>query len=122
LSTYVAMITYLDAQVGIILAEIKKLGLDDNTIIMFSSDNGATFNGGVNAAFFNSVSGLRGLKMDVYEGGIRVPFIARWPGRVEAGTVSDLPSIQCDLMATFAELTGQPVPDDTDGISLFPTL
>lgn len=59
--------------------KIKQSGLDENTIIMFSSDNGPTFNGGVNAAFFNSAGGLRGLKMDLYEGGIREPFIARWP-------------------------------------------
>ncbi|NGM60531.1 arylsulfatase [Sphingobacterium sp. SGG-5] len=122
LSTYAAMITYMDAQVGVILEEIKKLGIDDNTIILFSSDNGATFNGGVNASFFNSVSGLNGLKMDVYEGGIRVPFIARWPGKIEANAVSDLPSVQYDMMATFAELTNQTAPDNTDGISILPTL
>jgi arylsulfatase A-like enzyme len=77
LSTYAAMITYLDEQVGIVMKKIKDLGLDENTIIMFSSDNGATFNvGGVQASFFNSEDGLRGLKMDLYEGGIRIPFIA----------------------------------------------
>jgi len=116
LSTYAAMITYLDAQVGILLQKIKEEGLDDNTIVMFSADNGATFNGGVNAAFFNSVGGLRGLKMDVYEGGIREPFIARWPGKIKPGTVSDLVSAQFDLMATLAELTKQTAPA-TDGIS-----
>jgi len=120
-STYAAMITYLDDQVGIIMAEIKKLGLDDNTIIMFSSDNGATFNGGVNAKFFNSVDGLRGLKMDVYEGGIREPFIARWPGKIPANTTSDFISAQFDMMATFAAITGTK-PNNTDGISLLPTL
>jgi arylsulfatase A-like enzyme len=120
-STYAAMITYLDDQVGIIMAEIKKLGLDDNTIIMFSSDNGATFNGGVNAKFFNSVDGLRGLKMDVYEGGIREPFIARWPGKIPANTTSDFVSAQFDMMATFAAITGTK-PNNTDGISLLPTL
>ncbi|ETZ24744.1 hypothetical protein N824_00540 [Pedobacter sp. V48] len=120
-STYAAMITYLDDQVGIIMAEIKKLGLDDNTIIMFSSDNGATFNGGVNAKFFNSVDGLRGLKMDVYEGGIREPFIARWPGKIPANTTSDFVSVQFDMMATFAAITGTK-PNNTDGISLLPTL
>ncbi|WP_164112152.1 MULTISPECIES: arylsulfatase [Sphingobacterium] len=121
LATYAAMISYLDEQVGIILSNIKELGLDDNTIIMFSSDNGPTFNGGVNAELFNSTGGLRGLKMDVYEGGIRVPFIARWPKHIPADTKSDLPSAQYDLMATLAELTGAKVPT-TDGISFLPTL
>ena len=121
LSTYAAMITYLDEQVGIIMQKIKQLGMDENTIIMFSSDNGPTFNGGVDAAFFNSAGGLRGLKMDLYEGGIREPFIARWPGKIPAGKTSGLVSAQFDMMATFADLTGQKV-DYTDGISLLPEL
>ena len=121
LSTYAAMITYLDDQVGIIMEQIKKLGLDENTIILFSSDNGTTFNGGVNHSFFNSVDGLRGLKMDVFEGGIRVPFIARWPGRIPAGTTSNLVSVQYDLMATLGDLTGVDA-GNTDGISFLPTL
>ena len=121
LSTYAGMITFLDEQVGIILDKIKELGLDENTIIMFSSDNGPTFNGGVNAKFFNSSGGLRGLKMDVYEGGIREPFIARWPGKIAAGKKSDFISAQFDMMATIAELTNQKT-NNTDGISLLPTL
>lgn len=122
LSTYAAMITYLDDQVGIIMKKIKELGLDNNTIIMFSSDNGAAFTvGGVDAAFFNSVDGLRGLKMDLYEGGIRMPFIARWPGKIHAGKTSDLISAQYDLMATLAELTNQKL-ENTDGISFLPEL
>jgi arylsulfatase A len=121
LSTYAAMITYLDAQVGVIMEKIKQLGLDGETIIMFSSDNGATFNGGVNAKFFNSVAGLRGLKMDLYEGGIRMPFIARWPGKIKAGSVSNLVSAQYDFFATAAELTKQKV-KNTDGISFLPEL
>lgn len=121
LSTYAAMITYLDAQVGIVMEKIKQLGLDENTIIMFSSDNGATFNGGVNAKFFNSVAGLRGLKMDLYEGGIRMPFIARWPSKIKAGSVSDLVSAQYDFFATAAELSNQNV-NTNDGISFLPTL
>ena len=122
LSTYAAMITYLDDQVGIIMEKIKRLGLDNNTIILFSSDNGATFNGGVDTKFFNSVAGLRGLKMDVYEGGIHEPFIARWPGKIKAGTISHLVSAQYDLLATLAELTGQTIPVKTDGISFLPEL
>ncbi|WP_230383864.1 arylsulfatase [Pedobacter endophyticus] len=120
-STYAAMITYLDEQIGIIMAEIKKLGLDNDTIIMFSSDNGTTFNGGVNAKFFNSVDGMKGLKMDVFEGGIREPFIARWPGKIPANTTSDFISVQFDMMATFAEIAGVET-NNTDGISLLPTL
>jgi arylsulfatase A-like enzyme len=115
------MISYLDEQVGKIMDLIKELGLEENTLICFSSDNGATFNGGVDARFFNSAAGMRGLKMDLYEGGIRMPFIARWPGKIEAGTVSDHVSVQYDLMATLAELTGTKAPPN-DGISFLPTL
>ncbi|SDC06888.1 arylsulfatase [Niabella drilacis] len=122
LSAYAGMITCLDDQVGLIMKEIKKLGLDQNTIILFSSDNGATFNGGVDAAFFNSVQGLRGLKMDIYEGGFREPFIARWPGKIPAGKTSALLSVQYDMMPTFAELTGQPLAHAVSGISLLPEL
>ena len=121
LSAYAAMITYLDDQVGIIMDKIRSLGLDQNTIILFSSDNGATFSAGVNTGYFNSTSGLRGLKMDLYEGGIRVPFIVRWPGKVPAGTVSDHVSVQYDLFPTLAQLTGEPV-SGLDGISLLPTM
>lgn len=120
-STYAAMITFLDAQVGIIMKKIKALGLDENTIIMFSSDNGTTFNGGVNAKYFNSVDGLRGLKTDVYEGGIREPFLARWPGKIKPGSTSRLISAQYDLLATMADLTGQKL-ENTDGISFLPSL
>lgn len=122
LSTYAAMITYLDDQVGIILDKIKKLRLDENTLIFFSSDNGATFDvGGVNRFFFNSNGGLRGAKTDLFEGGIREPFIARWPGKIKAASTSDHISVQYDMMATLAELTGQK-PEATDGISFLPVL
>jgi arylsulfatase A len=121
-STYAAMITCLDAQVGFILEKIKQAGLDSNTIIMFSSDNGPTFHRSVDTKFFASTGGLRGLKMDVYEGGIRVPFIVRWPGVVKAGTTSPHISTQYDLMATLAELTGQAIAGTTDGISFLPEL
>jgi arylsulfatase A-like enzyme len=121
LSTYAAMISYLDAQVGIVMQKIKDAGLDEHTIIFFSSDNGATFAGGVNSKFFNSVDGLRGLKMDLYEGGIRVPFIARWPGKIKAGTVATHVSAQYDLAATIADITGQRL-NETDGLSFLPAL
>ncbi|GEO07254.1 N-acetylgalactosamine-6-sulfatase [Adhaeribacter aerolatus] len=120
LSTYAAMITYLDKQIGRVLEVIKQQGMDENTIIMFSSDNGATFNGGVQAKFFNSVGPLRGLKMDLYEGGIREPFLARWPGKIAPGKVSDLVSVQYDMMATLADILGVKAPAN-DGISMLPT-
>jgi arylsulfatase A-like enzyme len=120
-SAYAAMITYLDDQVGRILEGLRKLGLEKNTLVLFSSDNGATFSKAVEITFFNSNGGLRGAKMDLYEGGIREPFIARWPGRIEAGRTSDHVSVQYDVMATLAELTGQKVAY-TDGVSFLPEL
>jgi arylsulfatase A-like enzyme len=120
-ATYAAMISFLDEQVGIIMEKIKQLGLDDNTIILFSSDNGATFSAGVDTRFFNSTGGLRGFKMELYEGGIRVPFIARWPGKIKAGSQSDHVSVQYDIMPTFAELTGKKL-ERLDGKSLLPEL
>jgi arylsulfatase A-like enzyme len=120
--TYAAMITYMDTQIGKIFALLKRLNLDENTIVMFSSDNGATFDvGGADTKYFNSVGDLRGKKQDLYEGGIREPFIARWPGKIPAGKVSDLVSVQFDMMATFAALAGIKAPQN-DGISLLPTL
>ena len=122
LSAYAAMISFLDAQVGRVLEALKANGLDGNTLVMFSSDNGNTFDvGGVQPEFFQGNGGLRGLKMDLYEGGIRVPFLARWPGRIAAHTVSDHISTQYDMMATLSDLTGRMV-EGTDGISLWPLL
>jgi arylsulfatase A len=121
-STYAALITYMDQQVGRIMKQLKELGLDKNTIVMFSSDNGATFNvGGADTDFFNSVGGLRGKKQDLYEGGIREPFIARWPGKIPAGKVSDHISAQFDLMETLSEITGVKAWNN-NGVSFLPTL
>lgn len=121
LSAYAAMITRLDSKVGVILHTLKELGMDENTIIMFSSDNGPAGGGGLNPRFFNSSGGLRGMKGQVYEGGIREPFVARWPGKIDPGKKTGHVSAQYDLMATLAELTGQK-PAETDGISFLPTL
>ncbi len=122
LSTYAAMITYMDKKIGEIMALLKELKLDENTLVMFSSDNGATFNvGGFNDEFFNSNGGLRGGKQDLYEGGIREPFIARWPGKIAVGKISELISVQYDLMATLNELTLQKN-SNTDGISFLSEL
>jgi arylsulfatase A-like enzyme len=117
-----AMITLLDAYVGELMAVLKKYKEDENTIIIFTSDNGPHNEGGVNSKYFKSGGPLRGIKRDLYEGGIRVPLIVWWPGRVKAGTTSSLPSAFWDFMATFAELYDFTPPKDTDGISFLPTL
>ena len=122
-AAYAAMITYLDAQVGRLLDTLKEIGADERTLVIFTSDNGATFDvGGAPTGFFESNSPLRGHKTNLYEGGIRVPMIARWPGRIRAGTTSDHVGANWDMWATFAELTGGEPPEGTDGISIVPTL
>ena len=115
------MITHLDSEVGKIWEAVKARGQEENTLILFSSDNGPTFAGGVDPEYFNSAGGFRGLKMDVYEGGIRVPFIAYWKNKIKAGQTSDLVSGHWDMFNTFAELVGQK-PSSPDGISLLPEL
>ncbi len=120
---YAAMISFMDRQVGELLKLLKELNLDENTIVFFTSDNGTTMlKEQVDYEFFESVGPLRGLKGTAYEGGIRVPMIARWPGRIRPGTVTNLPSAHCDVMATLADLAGTKGPADTDGISILPTL
>jgi arylsulfatase A len=122
-AAYAAMITYLDAQVGRILDTLKEIGADERTLVVFTSDNGATFDvGGAPTAFFESNGPLRGHKTNLYEGGIRVPMIARWPGRIRAGATSDHVGANWDMWATFAELTGSEPPAEPDGISIVPTL
>ena len=117
-----AMITRLDRGVGRVVQKLRDLGLEDNTLVFFASDNGPHREGGANPEFFRSSGPLRGIKRDLYEGGIRVPLLARWPGRIQAGAVSDHVSAFWDFLPTLAELAGAPRPADTDGISLLPTL
>ncbi|MHC4487471.1 MAG: arylsulfatase, partial [Planctomycetota bacterium] len=120
---YAAMISFMDRQVGRIMRLLKKLNLDDNTVVFFTSDNGTTYlKDQVDYEFFNSVGQLRGLKGSLYEGGIRVPMIVRWPGKTKAGSVSDHVSAHYDVLATLAEIAGVKPPGDTDGISFAPTL
>ena len=123
-AAYAAMVTRMDAGIGQIMERIKALGLDEDTIILFASDNGPTFNrlGGSDSDFFDSAGGFRGLKGSLYEGGIRVPLIARWPGKIQAGAVSTHLSAFWDMMPTFAEITNTEAPVGLDGISLAPTL
>ncbi|VGO12355.1 Arylsulfatase [Pontiella desulfatans] len=119
---YAAMISFMDKQVGRLFAQLKELGIDDNTLVIFTSDNGATFLDQVDYEFFDSVGELRGLKGSVYEGGVREPFIARWPGRIPKNAVSDHIGIHYDMLATLAEVAGAEVPENTDGISILPEL
>jgi arylsulfatase A len=122
-AAYAAMVTYLDAQVGRILDTLKEIGAEERTLVIFTSDNGAPLNaGGSPAQFFESNGGLRGHKNNLYEGGIRVPMIARWPGRIRAGTTSEHLGANWDMWATFAEVVGGPPPADSDGVSIAPTL
>jgi arylsulfatase A-like enzyme len=104
------------------MALLEELGLDKNTIVIFTSDNGPHIEGGADPDFFNSSGPLRGTKRDLYEGGIRVPFIARYPAKINPGSVSDHISAFWDTMATFAELTGTKAVENTDGISFLPAL
>ncbi len=119
---YAAMITRMDRDIGRILDLLKKLEIDNHTLMIFSSDNGPHAEGGANPDFFNSSGPLRGKKRDLYEGGIRVPMIARWPGKITPGSSSDHVSAFWDILPTFAELAGAPIPGNIDGISMVPTL
>lgn len=121
---YAAMITQVDKHVGQIMQLVNELGLDDKTLILFTSDNGPTFQrlGGADSDFFNSSRQLRGRKGSVYEGGIRVPLVARWPGNIQSGEVTDHLSAFWDFLPTFSELAGADAPEGIDGISMLPTL
>ncbi|MHC4677887.1 MAG: arylsulfatase [Planctomycetota bacterium] len=119
---HAAMITRMDGDVGRLMARLKELGLDDKTLVMFSSDNGPHKEGGGDPEFFNSSGPLRGYKRALYEGGIRVPLIARWPGRIKAGTVSNHVSAFWDFLPTCCELAGVQAPEGIDGISMVPAL
>ena len=120
--TYAAMVSRFDRDIGRLLDVLDALNLASDTIVMFSSDNGPTFNGGTDSKFFDSAAGLSGLKCSVLEGGLRVPFIVRYPEHVEAGSISSVVSGFQDVLPTVLELTGAPAVADIDGISLVPTL
>lgn len=134
-AAYAAMVTRMDRSVGRIFALLKELKLDDNTLVIFTSDNGGAFGtvtkdseflpgrmGGTDYVFFGSTANFRAFKGSIYEGGIRAPFIAQWPGKIKAGSTSDLPAVFYDMMPTFAEMAGTSVPKESDGVSLLPTL
>jgi arylsulfatase len=123
-AAYAAMVTRLDRSVGRVAALLKELGLDDRTLVLFSSDNGPTYDrlGGSDSEFFASAAGRRGLKGSLYEGGIRVPLVCRWPGRIRPGGTSDLASAFWDVLPTLCETAGIRPPEHCDGISFLPTL
>ena len=121
-AAFAAMVTLLDKQVGEILAKLKELGLEKNTLVVFSSDNGPHQEGGADPDYFDSNGPLKGYKRDLYEGGIRVPMIAFWEGKIVAGSTSDHVSAFWDFLPTVAEVAGVKAPENTDGISYLPAL
>ena len=109
----------MDSDVGKLLDELKKLGIDKNTLVIFTSDNGHEYDTG----FFDSNGDFKGHKRDLYDGGIRIPFIARWPGKIEAGSTTDHISAFWDFLPTACDIAGiSPSEDNLDGISYLPTL
>lgn len=121
-AAYAGMVTRIDGYVGRLLALLKELKLDEETIVFFTSDNGPEPGSGYDLSLFNSSGGLRGAKRDLYEGGIRVPMIVRWPGHIKAGQVSDTVWAHWDFMPTAAALAGVKTPRNLDGLSFVPTL
>lgn len=122
-AAYAAMVTRLDQTVGRIRQLLKEEGLENDTLVIFTSDNGPTHNvGGADSTFFESAGKLRGLKGSMYEGGLRVPFIAAWPGKIQAGGSNSSRFAFWDLFPTFTQLLGDKETYDTDGTSLLPTL
>lgn len=118
---FAAMMENLDNQIGELLDLLKERSVDENTVIIFSSDNGAHREGGHDPKFWNSNGPYRGIKRDLYEGGIHAPMLVRWPSQIKAGTKSDLLSAHWDVLSTLAGLIGEPTPRQSDGISMLPT-
>jgi len=121
-AAFAAMVHLLDLQVGELMAKLESLGIADNTIVIFTSDNGPHQEGGADPTYFDSNGIYKGFKRDLYEGGIHVPMIVSWPGVVEEGSSTDHISAFWDVMPTFAELAGVETKDNLDGISFLPTL
>jgi arylsulfatase A-like enzyme len=121
-AAFAATIARMDRDVGRLMDLLHARGLDGRTLILFTSDNGPHQEGGADPAFFNSSGGLRGIKRDLYEGGIREPMIARWTGTIPAGRVSDFATAHWDWYPTFVEMAGAKAPQGLDGVSILPTL
>jgi len=121
-AAYAAMVSRMDRSIGQVMTLLDSLGIDRNTLVFFSSDNGPTYNGGTDSEFFESAGPLRGLKGSLYEGGVRVPLLARWPGRIKPNTTSAHLSAFWDVLPTLTELLGMAPPPDSNGVSFLPTL
>ena len=121
-AAFAAMVNNLDDYVGDIIAKLDELGIADNTLVMFTSDNGPHQEAGHNPTYFNSNGPLRGFKRDLYEGGIRVPMITWWPSKIPSNSRTEHISAFWDIMPTFAEIVNVDTPNDIDGISFLPTL
>ena len=123
-AAYAGMVTHMDEGIGEILKCLKELQLEENTIVVFTSDNGPTYDrlGGSDSAYFESAGKLRGLKGSLYEGGIRVPLLVRWPGKIAAGRETNWRGAHWDFYATLTELAGLEKPQGTDGVSFAPLL
>lgn len=121
-AAFPAMVEHMDNGVGQLLDLLKELKIDDNTLVLFTSDNGAHLEGGHDPKFWDSNGPFRGHKRSLHDGGIRAPFLARWPGKVKAGTESGLISAFWDMLPTFCEMAGVGVPENSDGISMLPEL
>lgn len=121
-TTFAAMVSRMDWEVGQLMDKLQELGIAENTLVLFSSDNGAMHEGGHDRFFFDSSGPLKGGKRDLYEGGIRVPLIAWWPGRIAAGAESDHVSAFWDFLPTACDVAGIEAPEGLDGLSYLPTL
>ena len=121
-AAFAAMVNYLDMQVGEIVDKLKELGIYENTLIIFTSDNGPHKEAGADPNYFNSNGGLRGYKRDLYEGGIRVPMITVWDKKIKPGQETDHVSAFWDFMPTVTEIIGAEKPQNIDGISFLPSL
>lgn len=121
-AAFAAMVTLLDNQVGEIVAKLKELGIDNNTLVIFSSDNGPHLEGGADPDYFNSNGPFKGYKRDLYEGGIHVPMVVKWPAKVRASSQSNHISAFWDVLPTITDILETSTPDNIDGISFLPSL
>ena len=115
------MISRMDRHIGKLMSKLKSLGIIKNTVVMFTSDNGPHKEGGNDPHFNNSNGALKGIKRNLYDGGIRVPMIAYWEGKIKRGSKTDHISAFWDVLPTCAEIAGAPIPENIDGISMLPT-